>query len=133
MNSKPNAFACVFYAVLGLIGFFVLYMLAYFIIALAIGVLSSIPLVGFIISWIFEYDFCLCIAATLPAIIIISTIISRTIQSESESSLTHKIIGVSLMGLQIVFAIINIASGNSWAANVAIFITGFRFYVLGSD
>ena len=128
MNNKPNVFACLFYTLLGLIGFFVIYAISLFILAFAIDVAARIPLIGYILWKIFEYDFVLYTAATIPALFLVSTIANRAILSERDSILTHRMMSVVLVIMQVILMFINIRSGNSWASNAAVGLAGIRMY-----
>lgn len=136
---KPKVLKSIFLAIISFVVFYLSYLLVYLLISAAITLLSKLPIIGFLIDWIFYIrgdtpDMMLSLLCPMVSFYTAyGSIVAMSQKQEATTNLSAKILGVLLVSINIISVIINLIYGEGILKNICVIIAGILIFSSGKD
>ena len=136
MNNKPKVFKAIVIAILGIFLFYLSYIIFYLIIGGIIQILSSLPLIGTLLMWLFVLrgdtpDMMLSFLVPMISYFVVMLAQEKINKIDSTRGLSCEILGICLIVLNVVSLILNLFYGEGILKNIIQAITGIVFFSSG--
>lgn len=134
MENKPKVLKSIFLAIISFAVFYLTYLLVYLLISASITLLSKLPIVGFLIDWIFllrgdSPDMMLSLLCPVVSFYTsYGSIWAMSKNQEATTNLSAKILGVLLVSVNAISLIINLIYGEGILKNICIVIAGILIF-----
>lgn len=134
MENKPKVLKSIFLALISFVVFYLSYLLVYLLIGGAITLLSKLPVVGFLIDWMFSIrgdtpDMALSLLCPIVSFYTsYGSIEAMSKNQEATTNLSAKILGVLLVSVNVISVIINLLYGEGILKNICVIIAGILIF-----
>lgn len=137
-KQKPEVGKAILFSIVGLAAFYICYFVLALLLGLLFALLLNIPVLKNIIAFLFRLrgdtpDALVTIAAVYVSYSAIIWMLGRFCDIQETLFLSHRILGIILLVLNVLFLLVNISSGNSFFPNIVVGIAGFIMFLKGKQ
>ena len=128
-KQKPSVGRAILFSIIGLAAFYISYLVLGFLLALLFGLLMRIPVIKDILAFLLRIrrdspDVLIVLVAVYASCSAVSWMLGRFCDNTETLALSHRIFGIALLVLNILFLVINIKEGNKFFPNIIVGIAG---------
>ena len=137
-NNKKSIFASIPLSVLGFLEYYLIYGIAFLIIALLFWIISYIPILNTLVDWLFRIredtpDMFAMFASTGIAYLGFTATIEHISKKAETQKLTLILTGIYIIVLNVIFLIVNLVLRNTILPNVFLGIAGVVIFFKGKN